>query len=212
MRKIAYISYQLFILILIIFIGASLRLYELGSNSLWFDEAISVWFSSKSLGTILIKQPSGDVHPPLYYLLLNLWIGTFGSGEFEVRLLSVIFGVLSIPLLYIIVKRLFGTLPALISTLLLAISPLHIYHSQEARMYSSVTFFALSSIFFMVEMLCIGQEIRQTKKTIFYSIGYIFSTVLALYCHNVAILLPLAQNIFFIIFWNRNKPLLKVWL
>ncbi|MGH7801016.1 MAG: glycosyltransferase family 39 protein [Thermodesulfobacteriota bacterium] len=200
------------LLLFIILIGAFLRLYKLGSNSLWFDEAISVWFANESLGNILIKQTSGDVHPPLYYTLLSLWVSVFGNGEFEVRLLSVIFGILSIPLLYLIVKNLFGNLPALISALILATSPFHIYYSQEARMYSILTFCALLSIFFMVKMLCIGEEPTQTKKTIFYSIGYVISTLAALYCHNVALLLPIAQNLFFIIFWNRHRLFLKFWI
>jgi uncharacterized membrane protein len=212
MRKIIFNNRQIFTLLLITFIGACLRLYELGSNSLWFDEAISVWFSGKPLEEIIIKQKSGDVHPPLYYLFLSLWTGVAGSEEFEVRLLSAIFGILSIPLLYLIAKRLFSGTPALISAFILAISPFHIYYSQEARMYSPLTFFVLLSIFFMVRMLCIGEEVRQTRKTIFYSIGYVISTVAALYCHNVSMLLPVAQSIFFVIFWNRNKPLLKFWI
>jgi len=200
------------LLLFIILIGTFLRLYQLGSNSLWFDEAISVWFANESPGNIIIKQTSADVHPPFYYIVLSLWINVFGNGEFDVRLLSAIFGILSIPLLYLIVKNLFGNLPALISALILAISPFHIYYSQEARMYSVLTFCVLLSIFFMVKMLCIGEESKQTKKTIFYSIGYVISTVAALYCHNVALLLPLAQNLFFIIFWNRYRPLLKFWI
>ena len=178
---------------------------------MWLDEAISVWFANESLGNIIIKQTSADVHPPFYYIVLSLWINVFGNGEFEVRLLSAIFGILSIPLLYLIVKDLFGNLPALISALMLALSPFHVYYSQEARMYSILTFFVLLSIFFMAKMLCIGEEIKLTKKTIFYSIGYVISTVAALYCHNVALLLPLAQNLFFIIFWNRHRPFFKFW-
>lgn len=200
------------LLLFIISIGAFLRLYKLGSNSLWFDEAISVWFAKESIANILIKQTSGDVHPPLYYILLRLWLSVFGNGEFNVRLLSAIFGIISIPLLYLIVKNLFGNLPALISALILAISPFHIYYSQEARMYSVLTFCVLLSIFFMVKMLWIGEELTQTRKTIFYSIGYVISTVVAIYCHNLALLLPVAQNLFFIIFWNRYRPLSKFWI
>src|SRR3990172_6868524 len=200
------------LLLFIILIGTFLRLYQLGSNSLWFDEAISVWFANESLGNIIIKQTSADVHPPFYYIVLSLWLSVFENGEFDVRLLSAIFGILSIPLLYLIVKNLFGNLPALISSLILAMSPFHIYYSQEARMYSILTFCVLLSIFFMVKMLCIGEEPTQTKKTIFYSIGYVISTLASLYCHNVALLLPIAQNFFFIIFWNRHRPFLKFWI
>lgn len=193
--------------------GTFLRLFRLGSNSLWLDESMSVWFANRSLGDVLLMQPSGDVHPPLYYLILSLWIRLFGSGEFQVRLLSTAFGVASIPLLYIVVKNLFrNSSAALVSAFILSISPFHVYYSQESRMYSLLTFFVLLSIFFMIQMLSIGNQKERAGKTLFYSIGYVLSTVAALYCHNIALFLPVAQNLFFIIFRRRRKPLLKFWI
>src|ERR1700756_4617355 len=153
---------------------------------------MSVWFANQSLGDILLTQPGRDVHPPFYYLLLSFWIRAFGDGEFQVRFLSAILGILTIPLLYLIVKNLLGDSPALVSALILSLSPFHIYYSQEARMYSLLTFFVLLSIFFMVKMLCIGEGRKRKRRTLFYPVGYILSTVAALYCHNIALFLPIA--------------------
>lgn len=205
---------QIAVLLIVVFsLGTFLRLYRLGSNSLWLDEAVSIWFANRSLGDIFLMQPGGDVHPPLYYLILSLWIKAFGSGEFQVRLLSAAFGVISIPLVYIIVKNLFrNSLAALVSAFIFSISPFHIYYSQESRMYSLLTFFVLLSIFFMVKMLSIGNQKEEVRKTLFYSVDYVLSTAAALYCHNIALFLPIAQNLFFITFWRRHKSLLKLWV
>lgn len=200
-------------LIVIILLGTFLRLYRLGSNSLWLDETVSVWFANRSLGDVLQMQPNKDVHPPLYYLILSLWIKAFGSGEIQVRLPSAIFGIVSIPLLYIIVKNLCrNSSAALVSALILSTSPFHVYYSQESRMYSLLTFFALLSIFFTVKILSIGNEKEEAEKSLLYSVGYVLSTTAALYCHNIALFLALAQNLFFITFWSRHKPLLKLWI
>jgi len=201
------------LLISVTSLGTFLRLLRLGSNSLWFDESLSVWLANRSLGDVLLIQPRVDVHPPLYYLILSLWIKLFGSGEFQVRLLPAIFGVASVPLLYIVVKNLFrNSSIALVSTFILSISPFHVYYSQESRMYSLLTFFVLLSIFFMTKMLSIGNQKERAGKTLFYSIGYVLSTAAALYCHNIALFLPVAQNLFFITFWRRHKPSLKFWV
>lgn len=201
------------LLIPITLLGIFLRLYRLGSNSLWFDEAVSVWFANRSLRDVLLMQPSGDVHPPLYYLILNLWIKVFGIREFQVRLIPAIFGIASIPLLYIVVRTLFrNPSVALVSALILCISPFHVYYSQESRMYSPLTFFVLLSILFMAKMLSIDNQKEVGKSPFLYFIGYVLSTAAALYCHNIALFLPVAQNLFFIFFWRRYKSLLKFWI
>ncbi len=196
--------------------GTFLRFYRLGSNSLWFDEAVSVWFANRPLKDVLLIQPVKDVHPPLYYLILSLWIKALGTGEFQVRLLSSVFGVAAMPLLYVIVRILFRSpSAALVSALILSISPFHVYYSQESRMYIPLTFFVLLSTFFMIKMLYIDNQKEGGRKVLShfcYSIGYILSTAVALYCHNIALFLPVAQNLFLITFWGRYRPLLRSWI
>jgi mannosyltransferase len=214
MPKIISNKRQVAVLLLVVtLVGTFLRLYRLGSNSLWLDETVSVWFANRSLGDVLLVQPAADVHPPLYYLILSLWIKAFGSEEFQVRLLSAIFGIVSIPLLYFVVKNLFrNSSTAMVSAFILSISPFHIYYSQETRMYSLLTFFVLLSIFFMIKMLTVANQKEEVGKTLFYSVNYVLSTTAAIYCHNIALFLPIAQNLFFITFWRKLKPLLKFWI
>ena len=119
----------------IVLIGAFLRVYHLGTQSIWFDEAYSVGLSSLSVPQI-VQAAAADVQPPLYYLLLHYWMMAFGTSESAVRLLSVLFGVLAIPMIYVVGRQLFNKEVGLVAALILALSSFNIYYSQETWMYS----------------------------------------------------------------------------
>jgi len=125
------------ILAVIIF-GFLLRVISL-NQSFWLDEATSgLVVRNFNLGEIITKFSPGDFHPPLYYLILKIWSYVFGTSEIALRMPSVIFGILTIYLVYLIGKELFNKKVGLIAGALLATSGLHVYYSQEARMYSLV--------------------------------------------------------------------------
>jgi 4-amino-4-deoxy-L-arabinose transferase-like glycosyltransferase len=107
-----------------------LRLPNL-TESLWYDEVCytSVFFKSNLLQNILFR----DVHPLLYPLLMLLWEKAFGDAELIVRLPSLLFGLASIAMLFIVVKRWFDRKTAWLATGLLALSPVHIWYSHEAK-------------------------------------------------------------------------------
>lgn len=124
-------------LALITFLAFILRL--IGSNqSLWLDEAASISIARLPLANILSAAGS-DFHPPLSYLLLHFWLPLAGKSESILRFPNIVFGSLTIPALYFLLKAFFpknkSNLP-LIASFLLAINPLHIYYSMELRMYS----------------------------------------------------------------------------
>ena len=86
---------------LILLLGFALCLYRLGYQSLWYDEGVSVFLAQKSLSA-LTAHTAGDIHPPLYYYLLHLWIRLAGASEFSLAFLSLTFGVLLIALLFLL--------------------------------------------------------------------------------------------------------------
>lgn len=120
----------------ILFAATILRLLSL-NQSLWLDEAISA-FAVKNFDFfgIITKFSTGDVHPPLYYLVLKLWTGLFGFSEIALRAPSVIAGVATVFVVYKIGEKLFNRHVGLLAGLFLAVNPLAVYYSQEARMYS----------------------------------------------------------------------------
>lgn len=135
-----------------IFLLALLLRLPFLNQSLWLDEATSIVTAQKfSLVEIVTKFSPGDFHPPLYYLLLKAWMQIFGNSEIAARSLSVLFGVLTIATTYKIGQKLFSKYVGYVSALLLAFSPLHIYYSQEARMYSMETFLATLLVWCFVE-------------------------------------------------------------
>lgn len=176
------------ILLLILAAGALLRFYALSAESFWFDEAYSVWVARHSVGWH-IALSTQRIFPPLYYLLLHFWL-PLGSSEFVVRSLSVIIGLGSIIAIYALAQRLFNERVALISALLLAISPLHIWYSQEARMYILVAALGLCSAYFMLRALQEGG--------IGHWLGYVLSTAMAMNTHYFAIFIALFQNVYVI--------------
>lgn len=135
---------------LILVLGLIFRLISL-DQSLWLDEATSALAAKMNMVELFTKFLPGDFHPPLYYLTLKLWSGLFGYSEIALRLPSIIFGVLTIYMVYLIGKSLFNKNVGLVASLFLATSGLHVYYSQEARMYSLATMLVALSIYFFLE-------------------------------------------------------------
>lgn len=89
--------------------------------------------------------------PPLYYSLLHTWVILTGTSEVAVRLLSTLASTLSLAVLYLLGRQLFGSDVALITVSLMAVSPLDIWYAQEARMYTLVT---LTGLLFSLGLVC----------------------------------------------------------
>ena len=120
-------------LLAVVALGAMLRLWAIGAEPLWLDEAFSVWVAAHNMPDLVRFVASVDHHPPLYYLLLHGWQRTFGDAQATVRLLSALLGVAAIPLFYFGGRILVGRRAAWIAALLLAVSPFHVRYGQEAR-------------------------------------------------------------------------------
>ena len=174
----------------IVLVGLFLRLYQLGTQSIWFDEAVSVWESQMSLPKIIETIASFENSPPLYFVLLHYWMMVFGTSESAVRLLSALFGVLAIPMIYVVGRQLFNKEVGLVGALILALSSFNIWYSQETRMYSLMVLLALLSMYFF---LCFLQ-----RGTLALSAGYVLSTMLLLYTHYYGVFVVIAQNIYIV--------------
>lgn len=109
---------------------------------LWIDEGLSVGISSFPLTAIpeLLRQ---DGSPPLYYLLLHVWMSVFGSGEEQTHALSLSFAVLSVPAGLWAGWSLFGQRTGWVCAVLCALNPFLTIHAQETRMYALVVLLSL---------------------------------------------------------------------
>jgi mannosyltransferase len=189
-------SQQPRILLALILVGGTvLRLIALGTESLWFDEAYSVWVARHGVVWQLV-QSTQRIFPPAYYVLLHFWL-RLGSSEFAVRLLSVVLGVMSILAIHALATYLFGARVGVISAFLLAISPLHIAYSQEARMYILLALLGLGSAFFMLRALNEGRR--------WHWLAYVLCTALAMSTHYFALFLVPFQNLYALyVLWRRR--------
>lgn len=133
-------------LLLIVAFGTVLRIFDLLSKSLWYDEVFSVGVSdpNNSLSEVFYKTVE-DVHPPLYQILLWLVFQVFGYGEWEARLLSVFFGVALLPAMYCLGRKLFNQRVGLIAALLSSVNFVFIAFSRDARSYSLLVFLGVVS-------------------------------------------------------------------
>ena len=142
-------------LAVILIIGAVLRLHDVDYRTLNHPEVYSPgidlpWDLSNpnprfSLAQTLKGTIAGEPHPPGYYILMLGWTKLFGSSILALRLPSVLFGVASILLVYVLARHIEDTLTALLAAAMLALNGLHLYLSQTARMYSMACFLGLLS-------------------------------------------------------------------
>jgi mannosyltransferase len=135
---------------LIILAGLLLRLISI-NQSLWLDEATSVIVAKMPLTDIFTRFLPGDFHPPLYYLIIKYWSIVFGYSEVALRIPSVLFGLGTIYITYLIAKKIFNKNVGLLSALLVATSGLLIYYSQEARMYCLAAFLVSWLVYLFLE-------------------------------------------------------------
>jgi uncharacterized membrane protein len=100
----------------------------------WMDEAITTGISSHPLAAIpgVLRH---DGSPPLFYLLLHVWMGIFGASESATHALSLVFGLLTIPAGMWAGWSLFGRRAGMIAAVLFAFSAFLTQYAQETRMY-----------------------------------------------------------------------------
>lgn len=192
LKRPAYISiqalYQKFChhtpIILILSIAAFLFTYRLESEGLWLDEMTSI--EDASLSPLAVYQE--NQLRPLYYLLLMGWMH-FGNSDAWLRLLSVIFAVISVFLIYRLGRRLLGEAEGLIASILLSVSPIFINHAQEIRMYVVSLCIGLAGTLFLANALLTSYPKRPSQTML---AGWALLRLLAIYTVplNVTLLLP----------------------
>lgn len=145
------------LLFLITLLAAVLRFYKLGEWSLWIDEIYTINHAVNHFSTpqLLVEHlPPNRNWVPVSVILTAQVFNLFGLNEFNARLVAAALGILTVPVLYFPLRKIFNTRVALLTVLLLAVAPWHIDWSQNARGYTSLMLFyslALFSFYFGIE-------------------------------------------------------------
>ncbi|SDF58555.1 Dolichyl-phosphate-mannose-protein mannosyltransferase [Methanolobus vulcani] len=187
---------SLLILLFVTLLGAYLRLHALGSESIWLDEASTFRMSNVDSISSVWANAIQDRHPPLHFLIIH-FITLFSTSEFWIRFPSAVFGILSIPAIYLTAESLFRKREGIISAFILSISVFHIFYSQEARMYSQMMFFSLLTIYFLY------RSSIENKKWLWMSFSV--SSALAFYSFYYTIFVLIPIGIFYLTMQLKNS-------
>jgi len=179
-----------YLLLIIILLGLILRIYDIGGESLWLDEFISLKFARLDLGGIIGRiYYDSENNPPLYFMFLHYWIVLFGDSEASLRMTTVVFNTASIIVLYMLGRALFNKKTGLLASLIFSVSAYQIYYSQEARAYSLMVLLGLLSLLFLVRLM--------NKFDLRSAFGYVLFSGLLLYTHYYGLLIIAAENLYF---------------
>jgi hypothetical protein len=129
-----------------------LRFVGISRQSVWLDEAYSLYLASHPFGQILSFQSANPVHPPLYELLLHLWLA-FGSSASSIRALSMLASVATLIPMYALARRLMSPTAALVATGVMSVSAFQVWYAQEARMYALTQLAVLTGLYGFVRFI-----------------------------------------------------------
>ncbi len=177
--------YTPFWVLLFCLVGFTLRVQQLDFQPLWGDEGWSFYLALHPLFDLLALTAI-DIHPPLYYILLKVWLSGVGVGAEEARLFSVVVGTLLIPTAHGLGNRLFNRMVGLISAGIIAVMPMAVYYAQEVRMYGLVTLLGALSLYWFIRL-----QREPSNRTVW--LGYLLTTTAAFYTHYFAAFIIFAQ-------------------
>jgi mannosyltransferase len=180
----------------LIVLAAILRFATLGQQSFWYDEAFTpVHVLHSGLGATMRAVAHTENTPPLWYLIAWLDVRVLGDGAFALRLPSALAGVLTVPVVWAIGEQLagrptddrpaIGRRVALIGATIVAVNPLLVWYSQEARAYG------LFVLFCALAMLCFVRVVREPTRG--RVAAFALSGSLALLTHYFAVFLLLGM-------------------
>ena len=175
--------------------GIVVRLHT--TSDLWLDEALTVNIAKLPYSDLL-RHLKHDGHPPLYYLLLHVWMKWFGSGDNAVRSMSTIFSILTIPPLVVIARRVGGKVMATATLVLIATSPFAIRYATETRMY------ALEMLLVALGWLAVHWAMDRPTLGRLLPVALI-SGLLAL-THYWSLYLLAALGLMLLVKWRRGDP------
>ncbi len=204
---------RLTLLGVLILLAFAIRIHNLDAMSFWHDEGLTPVRAGYDFAKILRNEidiqgwATRDTHPPLYYLVAHVGERLLGGTDFAWRYLPLLFGVLLVPVVFQIGRKIHSDTIGLIAALFAAVNPLQVWYAQEARMYTlAVLLMALAS--YALWRALAGD--RNKKRLVGWLLFYVILAGLAFWTHYTAAFLILGQGILWAwLLWHAG---LKKWL
>jgi uncharacterized membrane protein len=189
---------EIFIILLCLLIGVALRFYNFDQKSLWVDEVYTFNDSRDDFKGQLrfYGENPTFLHPPLLFILTHLFY-PFTKPERDLRIIPLIFGILSIPMIYLL-SRLFSPSIALSCTLSLTFMAYQISLSQEGRSYSMILFLGMAGLYFFIKYL-------KTPERKYLFLASLFFTVLIFTSYASFPYIVFSQLLWFYRFGEEGK-------
>jgi mannosyltransferase len=185
------------VVVVLVLLAASLALRTGALHTgYWIDEAIAIGIASHGLADIPGRLAQ-DGSPPLYYLLLHLWMGVAGSGEAATRALSLVFALAAVPVAWWAGRALFDRRAGAFAAAGAAGCPFLTYYAQETRMYALVVLLSLLASASFVLGFVRGRH-RQR-------VALVAWTALLLYTHNWGLFLAAGMAVAWLVLWRRGR-------
>ncbi len=192
------------ILILLVLFAFALRLYHLDFQSLWRDEMDAIRFARRDLSGLQPLFVTPGHNGALYYLILHFWIRLVGDTEFGVRFLSLVCGVLSMPLMFRLGRWWMARSGSLVAVLLSTTSPFLIWYSQEGKMYALLLLLSMTATYIYLLAL--------ERQRVYLWISYLAIMATSMYVHLLSVLLVPFHLCLFLVTWPRYRAALRMWL
>lgn len=183
--------------------GVYLRFWHLTDQSLFLDEAFSIWVASKPWPAMMDQIVYHDFHPPLFYALAHWAIGALRWQPWDYRYLTAPFGLLTIVASWAIARRLFGDVAASVTAFVVALEPALVDWDRVFRMYSVLTALGTTSWW----LLLIG-EAQSGRRRLAAWIGYGAVAVLLPYVQYLGAVTLLCQGAYAAIGLRKRWPAL----
>ncbi len=207
MSRLAQTSPQLnkplWLMLLITGLAFGLRVVGLDRQSLWYDEAFSLAVAGTDWPTFWAALLSDAVHPPGYYLLLRGGLSLFGDSEFALRFLSVVAGVLAVPLIYQLGRSLGGRRWGIVAGLLLAVNPFAWWYAQESRMYSLLLCLTITGSYTFWQLVTRPSRGTWLGLTLVSAAGFVI--------HYFVFVVSLVQFAYLVIYLRQTPRTLRWW-
>ena len=189
-------------LLAVLLLAVLLRLVNLNSRPVWYDEAFSILFAQNSPATMLAGTvgsggAAAEEHPLLYYTGLHGWMAVWGSSPAGARTFSVLFSSLTVAMIYLLARRLYDRRTGWAAAFIAAIAPFAVYYGQEARMYALLGFTTVTMVYCFVRGWQTGERRAWA--------GFALFGALSLYAHNLAVVFIAGLDLWLVWHWWRGR-------
>lgn len=151
-------------------LAALLRWWRIDAQPLRLDEAWSVWVATNSPAGIVGVLAEHDTHPPVSYLLQSLW-QVVGDSDAAVRSLSVVASVAAVVVVAMLTRSVGGVRAAVTAAVVMAVSPWHIQHANDARMYAIAALAVATALFGAAKVLLDDDGSAPTDALVTYGVA-----------------------------------------